>query len=287
MWDVADAKLLRTFAGSTHDGFVSSLSSSSNGLYAVSSSPSERSFTVWDAQIGTSIMTQQYFDNPISVAAMGPDGHFIAAAGISGVITFWDWTKGTSLRDLKAHSAKVNAVSISADGRHLVSASEDRSVKIWELPSGKYVRALSGHADSVKTLAISSDGRKIASASADNAIIIWDMASGARLQTLNSKSGDMTGVTFSPDGRRVMAGMSDGAVRIWDATSGALLASYLDLGPEAGAVIHDDGSFWTDAGGLAKLRLSKGAETIPLPDDYVAAFLRQGPAGQDSSATAK
>ena len=43
------------------------------------------------------------------------------------------------------------------------------------------------------------------------------------------------------------------------------------------AVVRGDGSFWTDDKSLADLRLVKDKQSVPLPDDYKAAFLREQP----------
>ena len=64
-------------------------------------------------------------------------------------------------------------------------------------------------------------------------------------------------------------------MRIWDAGTGSLLVTLIGVGNSDYIAIGADGSFSASPGAFADLRLVRGFEVIPVPDDYKAAFMRE------------
>jgi WD40 repeat protein len=84
-------------------------------------------------------------------------------------------------------------------------------------------------------------------------------------------------VAISRDGSRIVSNSDGGTIKIWDAASGNLVLSLNALEPQVALMLRPDGSFWTGSEGLERLRLVRGNESVSVPEDYKAAFMRETP----------
>jgi hypothetical protein len=81
-------------------------------------------------------------------------------------------------------------------------------------------------------------------------------------------------VAVSPDGRRIVSGSPDGTVRLWNVDGGGWLTAAMAFGRDDYVVLASDGTFHGSGAGLNRLRLVRGNETMPLPEDYKAGLMK-------------
>ncbi|WYD79431.1 MAG: hypothetical protein V8K32_08920 [Candidatus Electrothrix gigas] len=183
IWDVASGRELVIFKG--HEGFITSLSFSSDGKKILSGSM-DGTAKLWDVASGKELITFREHESGILDTTFSPDGKTIASA--SGGLIRW------------------------VTGRH----NRDYTIRLWETDSGKELTVFKGHEGRIDDITFSPDGRILASASSDNTIRLWDVASGEELTVFKAHEGESTGITFSPDGRTLASASSDNTVRLWN-----------------------------------------------------------------------
>ena len=74
---------------SVHDGDVSALLVSPDGLFVVSAAD-DRTVAVWDATTLTRLAQWTAADAPVTAAAFAPDGRTLAIGDAKGVVQVWD-----------------------------------------------------------------------------------------------------------------------------------------------------------------------------------------------------
>jgi WD40 repeat protein len=151
--------------------------------------------------------------------AWSPDGRFVAASGLDGLVWVFD-TAGKTERVLAGHSDWVRSVAWSPDGSRLASGSNDNTVRIWETATGKAERVLDGHGARVLSVAWSADGSRLASGSLDHSVRVWEAATGKTEHVLKGHTSSVLSVAWSADGSRLASGSADKTVRVWEAATG-------------------------------------------------------------------
>ena len=65
--------------------------------------------------------------------AYSPNGKFLAAAGLDGIVYVWQVQSGTLSAQFKGHIGTVWSLVFSPDNRYLYSAGADKSIKMWDI----------------------------------------------------------------------------------------------------------------------------------------------------------
>lgn len=165
--------------------------------------------------------------------AFSPNGQWLAAARIDGMINLWDMNQILTreltmpeesaadilepLLTLTAHTVRVNSIAFSPDSQWLASGSSDQSIRVWQIPTGKTLRLMLGHRGEVEVVRFSPDGTILASGSSDRTLRLWEAGTGQELRVLGSfMDGALSALAISPDGQTLIGGSDDGTVRIWN-----------------------------------------------------------------------
>lgn len=108
---------------------------------------------------------------------------------------------GVPKRSLTGHSHIIEDVAISQDGSYAISASWDKTLRLWDLSSGKTLKRFVGHSGDVLSVAFSPDNRQIVSAGRDRQIKVWNTLGECKYTFADNKGhGDwISTVRFSPD----------------------------------------------------------------------------------------
>ena len=108
---------------------------------------------------------------------------------------------GVPKRSLTGHSHIIEDVAISQDGSYAISASWDKTLRLWDLSSGKTLKRFVGHSGDVLSVAFSPDNRQIVSAGRDRQIKVWNTLGECKYTFADNKghSDWISSVRFSPD----------------------------------------------------------------------------------------
>ena len=69
----------------------------------------------------------------VTSIVISPNGQYVAAGSINGVVCIWDVSTGQLVERLRGHRGTVYSVAFTPDGKGLVSGSEDNTLKFWDL----------------------------------------------------------------------------------------------------------------------------------------------------------
>jgi WD40 repeat protein len=149
-----------------------------------------------------------------------PNGRYLAAAGLDGLVLVWDLTTNTPPLVLAGHQDPVWNLTFTPDGSRLASASDDGTVRIWD-PTGRQPPAIldTGHGRALG-VAAAPDGRHLATSGADGMIRVWDLATLGLVEELAGHSDTVEDIAYSSDGKLASAS-TDGTARVWRPGTGA------------------------------------------------------------------
>src|SRR5262249_47630144 len=130
LWEVASAKAigkpLEVKTGPTFD-----VAFSADGDHAVTANGV---LTVWDL-IGARSVFGVPLQNAVTGALFSPDGSWVAAADVTGLVRVWDAASGREKLS-RPHGAPVRHLAFSGFGR-LASAGLDGIARIWDIAAGE------------------------------------------------------------------------------------------------------------------------------------------------------
>lgn len=208
---------------------------------------------VWDAQLGTELITLVGDDSlfsplrpawvPVPIA-FSPDGKKIVSGSPNSAIIVWDAESGAGLMTLSGHEGEkpLTGFAFTPDSKRIVSSSMDKTLKVWDVSTEQQLMVLKGHEGFISDVAISPDGRRIVSVSLDRTARVWDIVTGAKLITLNGHEKAVRSVAFSNDGARIATGGGAGKIKVWDAENGTELTTLIGhLRPVTGVAFSPDG----------------------------------------------
>lgn len=151
--------------------------------------------------------------------AVSPDGAWIAAVDLSGVVRILDARTGQPVRSFKVQQLSVETVlAFSPDGSFLVLGCGHQACVINAV-SGELVARLpsaeAGHGDIVWSASFSPDGKSLAMSSYHSGeVLVYDVATWQKAATIDCGAGSTVfSVAFSPQGEWIATGASN--LQLW------------------------------------------------------------------------
>jgi len=214
-----------------HRHFVSDLTLSSDGQYALSSSW-DGSLRLWDLATGEA--TRQFHSHTKDVlsVAFSADNRQIVSGGRDRSVKIWNTIGECKLTIDSAHDDWVSCVRFSptAENPIFVSAGWDKAVKVWSLTDFKMKHKLTGHRGYINTVTVSPDGSLCASGGKDGVAMLWDLNEGKTLSPPTAGS-TIHSLTFSPN-RYWLCAATSKSIIIWDLESKEMVAELAAEFPE-------------------------------------------------------
>ena len=159
-----------------HDGFVASVTFSSDGEKIVSGSE-DKIIYLWDAETGLQLGGPLIGHTAVVWSvAFSPDGKRIASGSEDRTICLWDAETGLQLGSpLTGHSNTVYSVAFSPDGKRIASGSHGKTICLWDAEPGLQLdKPLTVHADFAISVPFPPDCQRVVSGLGGNTIHIWD-----------------------------------------------------------------------------------------------------------------
>jgi WD40 repeat protein len=214
---------------------------------------------VWDTVARTTRDFRLEADEPVTAAALSPEGATLLVRLWRQTVRGWDVATGKPLGKALVipHDVNWGAMAFSPDLQTVV-ASDGRDARLWSMTTGKPFGALMRQEKGLVNITFSPDGRTVATfGTVESDVDLWKSSSGERLVSIPARVSalDVVGfspdgkvllagnqlwdvatgkprgapmthrsqvqhIVFSPDGRRVLTACIDGSVRLWDAATG-------------------------------------------------------------------
>ena len=258
-------------------------------LFAIAVSPNSKNVAVgdnegeiriWELSTGKLLQTFQGHSGRVGSIGYSADSAEIVSGAEDGAIRIWDVARGQMLNAIEDISPPpmvaglgrigVDFVAFLADKRHVLSRTAD-TIQLWDTSTGEPQYTLKYGA--IRRPIRSPDNQQMVTLSDDGVIRIWNVMTGQLLHVLNRQSNPAWNIAFSPDGRRIVSTAPASGFQMWDAFSGTPLFSLIPSDSGDYAVLRADGSFIATSNAAQYLRLRKGPNVVPLPDDYKSTFI--------------
>jgi WD40 repeat protein len=258
LWDIAAARLVRTFVG--HKGDITAVVLSPDGTRALSGSK-DKTIRLWDVSTGRLIRTvYAHLDSSSEVTSVGfsLDGRrLLSSSAGEGAAKLWDAETGRLVRMFRhargSLEAGVTSAVFSPDGVRLATAGAgDKIVNVWNADTGQLLQAFGEASNDFiyrARLAFSPDGTRVLVGD-NGSLRIWDAAKGTLLHTLGTKGlqRSLTAfVAFSPDGAHALSNEDERGLEIWSVETGQLIRAFkpklvrpVAISPDSGRVLSTD-----------------------------------------------
>jgi len=235
-----------------HNGWVTSIATSSENPDMIISGSRDKSIIVWNltreseqnyGQPRRSLTGHSHFVQDLVISS---DGQFALSGSWDGTLRLWDLNFGTTTRRFVGHTKDVLSVAFSLDNRQIVSGSRDKTIKLWNtLGECKYTIDENGHTEWVSCVRFSPNTQNpiIVSGGWDKLVKVWSLTNCKLRTNLVGHTGYINTVTVSPDGSLCASGGKDGTARLWDLNEGKHLYS-LDAGEIIHALVFSPTRYW-------------------------------------------
>lgn len=224
-----------------HNGWVTSIATTSENPNMILSSSRDRTILVWDLirdseEYGKPVRALRGHNHFVSDVIISSDGQFALSGSWDATLRLWEIKSGTTTRKFVGHSKDVLSVAFSADNRQIVSGSRDKTIKLWNtIGECKYTIEKECHTEWVSCVRFSPNTTQseIVSCGWDKLVKVWGLKYCTLKKDLEGHKGYLNTVTVSPDGSLCASGGKDGTAILWDMNETKELYRL-----EAGDVIH-------------------------------------------------
>jgi WD40 repeat protein len=123
---------------------------------------------LWDLASGEQFKRLPNLADVMSSVAFSPDGRYLAAGGVDGIIRLWHAGTWKEVRQLTGHPCTVSRLEFSSDSFLLASGGSrsdlvptklDGTARVWDVQTGKELFRAGDHGYNIESVSFSPDGR--------------------------------------------------------------------------------------------------------------------------------
>lgn len=208
LWNVAEGKEVRQFAG--HTDVVTAVAISPDGASIISGS-ADKSVRVWTLADGKESAS---LSQPAAVRslALSTDGQRVAISGDDALVQVCDPTTSQILQSFAGHQGTVAAVSFAADDQAVISGSDDKSVRLWPIAAERVFVAGDGP---VKQVAFVGDGNRFAAIVGQSPSVQIRDLTGNEATELTAGEMPLESLAVDPKAAVIAAGGADKKIYRW------------------------------------------------------------------------
>jgi WD40 repeat protein len=181
LWNVADGKLLQTWAERHHDT-VLSLDFSPDGKL-LASGGADKAVRVSEVNGGKVAKVFEGHTHHVLGVAWRADGRVLASAGADNTVKVWDYLTGDRKKNVEGWDKEVTSIQFLGASNQFITTSGDNKVREVNDTGGE-VRVLAGVTDFMESGAASRNGDVLVAGGQDSKLRIWDGETGKELGVL-------------------------------------------------------------------------------------------------------
>ena len=241
-WNLADGKLLRSFAGPAPVTAIAIVP----GGQSLLTGGSDGTVRWLDAADGRERLSRKWHNAAVlDLAAFveSPSSTLrVVSVAEDGTARVGTLTPKNSVEPpplvLAGHKGAVRASVITSDGQTIITGGDDGTVRFWGAHDGKPKGSpiATGHTGSILSVAASADGKLILTGSADKTARVFARSDGKLLRTFAHQNGRVRSVAFSPNGDRIATGDERGGLKVWETTTGLGVIAFGHTAPGGAAI---------------------------------------------------
>lgn len=172
LWNVADGKLVRTFADA-HSDTVYGVDFSADGKL-LASAAADKFVKVFDLSTGKHVRSYEGHTHHVMDVSWKGDGTTLASAGADNAIKVWNAETGEQSRTITTYKKQVTSLSFIGMEDDFISCSGDKRVFRHKASNGGTVREFKGCPDYVYCSTTTSDGAIVAAGCEDGVLRVWN-----------------------------------------------------------------------------------------------------------------
>lgn len=262
-----------TFRSDEPKDVVCSLALSPDGRF-LAASGAYKVAHVWNVEQKKLATTIQGHADWVLHVAFSPDGKFLTTTGADNTAQVWNvgnWTSEAKFTEAQP----VRGSAFHTDGIQVLLATGGPTasgLRFRKTDSPTYRRPIGIGVTLPLGMVGPSKGNRVYVPCSDKTVKVFDIRTGGQLTTLSGHQDWVHSVALSPDETKVASGSADGTVKLWSNQDNRLLATLVQLAPQADQwlIVTAPGCLATSSPGAVAWK----AEKLPAAPELLTAKLQ-------------
>ncbi|PAV70253.1 hypothetical protein WR25_21608 [Diploscapter pachys] len=202
MYHIPSQFLITTFKG--HTAAVTSLCSSNNGLFFISTS-ADKTVKMWSFLNGECLKTLRPHNQKITCSILSSDDEFMVTGSADSSAKVINIETGEVIRSFPEHTGSVVNLQLTSNNQFLITGSGDFVVQMFDIQSGRCICRMGGLMAPVSCLAITPNDAFVIVACEDETLRVFSTVSGQELLELMGHEGKVNALAAAQDDCQLFA----------------------------------------------------------------------------------